>query len=439
MARRASSGLRLAATGRPRTPRACLALLIALAAAAAGGCATSGMLTRSVRDFYRDRPAEAAEELERYGERVGPGDRLLYLLNAGVVHHYMGQYTESNALLESAELRMEELLTRSASREAASFLVNDRTTAYAGAPWEQSLVNYYKALNYALLGDLEEALVECRRVDIRLSDLQARRGGRQSYDEDAFLRYVCGILYEAAGETNDAFVSYRKAVDAYAAQREDYGVPPPPDLLRAALRTARALGFRDEARALEAMAPGIGAEAGEGGAELVVLLHVGRIPRKVSRTIVVPTEQGRLVPLAFPQLQRPGVPRRRVEVRAAGERAEAALATDLQRVASRHLEDLRARVLAKTVARAAAKETLARVARKEGGPWAEILVRLAGALTEVADTRSWETLPALVYVARLRVPPGVLPFEIAVDGRTVADEEVEVREGAVLLRKVRVF
>ncbi len=441
MGREAVRSQRLAASGTDRGGRSAarLAWLVLAAVTVGSGCLGGAALRRSIDQFYVQHPDEAADAIERYGRQVGPNDRLLYFLNAGIVQHVLGGYDKSNELLEAADARVEELVTRSVTREAASFVLNDRTTPYAGAPFEQALINYYKALNYALLGRIDEALVECRRLDIRLSDLHARRSGKDGYDEDAFLRYVVGMLYEAGREINDAFISYRKALELYETRPMYDTLATPPDLPSSVLRTARRLGFRQEAREILEQYPRLDASASTASSQVIVLLHAGRVPRRINGSIVVPSKRGGALVLAFPHLVGVDRKQRSVEVRAGKLRRRAHLANDLGRLAEQNLEDQRLRQMAKMVARAAIKETLARQAGKAGGGWAELGVRLAGAVTEAADTRAWETLPAQVYVARLSVTAGVVPLQVAVDGRAVVDEMVEVIRGQTIFRKYRVF
>jgi hypothetical protein len=84
-----------------------------------------------------------------------------------------------------------------------------------------------KSLNYVLMGDLESALVEGRRLDLFLRLLRDERHGKDAYLEDAFLSYWTGMLYEAAGETNDAFIAYRNALALYREQSKFTGVTAP--------------------------------------------------------------------------------------------------------------------------------------------------------------------------------------------------------------------
>jgi len=89
---------------------------------------------------------------------------VLYLLEWGLLLHYAGEYAKSNEVFERAEILSEDLYTKSISREAAALLTSDLALEYAPRPYEQVLVNYFRALNYIFLGEKEGALVECRKA-----------------------------------------------------------------------------------------------------------------------------------------------------------------------------------------------------------------------------------------------------------------------------------
>ena len=57
------------------------------------------------------------------------------------------------------------------------------------AMYEQTMINVVKALNYAVLGNWTEALVEARRIDHRLNVLTDRTDAKAGYRDDAFARF----------------------------------------------------------------------------------------------------------------------------------------------------------------------------------------------------------------------------------------------------------
>ncbi|GAF99605.1 unnamed protein product, partial [marine sediment metagenome] len=80
-----------------------------------------------------------------------------------------------------------------------------------------AMVNLFMALNYVGMGNWEGALVEARKVDNKLSVINSKyeEEKKNVYKEDGFIRFLMGALYEAEGEINDAFISYRKAEEIY--------------------------------------------------------------------------------------------------------------------------------------------------------------------------------------------------------------------------------
>jgi hypothetical protein len=61
-----------------------------------------------------------------------------------------------------------------------------------------------------------------------------------------------------------------------------------------------------------------------------------------------------------------------------------------------------------------------------------------GSVTEVADTRSWSTLPAYVHVERLRLPAGKRTVQVRT-GFNRASGDVEVRPGTLSFLALRLY
>ncbi|HQB97299.1 MAG TPA: hypothetical protein PKZ46_00100, partial [Candidatus Cloacimonadota bacterium] len=101
-------------------------------------------------------------------------ERLLFYLDAGMLHHIHGNWQQSNELLTLAEETIEELYTKSVARAASSMLLNDNSLEYSGEDYEDIYINVFKALNYIELGDPDAAMVEVRRVDEKLGYLEQK-------------------------------------------------------------------------------------------------------------------------------------------------------------------------------------------------------------------------------------------------------------------------
>src|SRR5690606_16542156 len=114
--------------------------------------------------------------------------------------------------------------------------------------FEKVTIHYYKALNYFQMGMPNEALVEAKRINIKLYELNEKYSeNKNKYSEDAFSQILQGILYESTGDINNAFIAYRNAEEIYGRNNNQYfGVPLPEQLRKDLLRTTKQLGFREE-------------------------------------------------------------------------------------------------------------------------------------------------------------------------------------------------
>ena len=104
----------------------------------------------------------------------------------------------------------------------------------------------------------------------------------------------------------------------------------------------------------------------------------------------------------------------------------------------------RLKILARTIARSAAKYALVKSAEDVGGDDNNGIGRLLGtianvstAVLEQADTRSWTLLPGSIGIARIRLPAGTHNLRVQVDGTTIALRDLTVRPGAVRVESIR--
>ncbi|MFH1619637.1 MAG: hypothetical protein ABIG11_06995, partial [bacterium] len=170
----------------------------------------------------------ALGEMEKFKQsEYGRKNAVLYYLNAGMVLHDAGRYRDSDKNFDRAETRMEELFTKSVSRAAGTFLLNDNTTEYAGEVFERAWMNTFRALNYMLLGESDEALVEVRKVTAYLGRFSGFMRGKSGFKDSAFAEYLSGMLFEQDGRRDDARICYNAAAEAYRQYAADYGTPAP--------------------------------------------------------------------------------------------------------------------------------------------------------------------------------------------------------------------
>ncbi|WP_315818957.1 hypothetical protein [Paraflavitalea speifideaquila] len=217
-------------------------------------------------------------------------NRLLYLLEKGKITHLLKQYDSSNHYFNEADIFIEDVRT-TAGDVALGTLLNPMMQTYKGEDFEKYLIHYYKALNYLYLGQPDEAIVEARRISLRSYEQQDKSKRENRYADDAFSLMLQGIIYEQGRDINNAFISYRNAVDIYLKNNNQYyGTPLPAQLTKDLLRTADLMGFKDEVQRYERLLKTkyIAAAPPEGG-ELVLFWENGLAPVKQQQDFFLPS------------------------------------------------------------------------------------------------------------------------------------------------------
>ncbi|HSA61869.1 MAG TPA: hypothetical protein VLE03_06485 [Nitrospiraceae bacterium] len=416
-------------------------------------------------------PARAAAVVEQSENEYGAKSRLLYGMDRGMMLQLAGQYEQSNAVLEQADEEVERLYTRTIRSESAAFLTNDNALPYEGDAYEHVMINVLKALNYAVQGQEQEALVEARRIDHRLNVLSDKVADPNGYRNDGFARYLSGILYEAAGDLNNAFVAYRNAYEAYQGARGWSRTTGPVSLRSDLLRTAEALHLTTELEEYRRAFPEVvwqPVSEQQQLAQVVMISYNGRAPKKEDRFLDIPVSldalqlvllnrglsqspyqrnravdsvlyglNGRVVRVALPRLvpQRTQIPFEDMTLTDATGHAvtvRSELAHNVTALADKSLSDRLPAITTKAVARAATKYALAEgttrgaqhAAGKDAAPWVGLIVGLLtkglAVASEEADKRSWQTLPDEIHVARAWVPPGRYQLAIRPSGHATA-------------------
>jgi hypothetical protein len=359
---------------------------------------------------------------ETYADR----NAVLYYLDEGIISHFAGRFKESNQSFSHAESIMEELYTRSISKEAASFLISDNTIPYRGEDFERAILNLFMALNYVGLGSWEDAVVEARKVDNKLNliNSQYEEEKRNVYKEDAFIRFLMGAIYEAEGEINDAFISYRKAESVYRADYlPNYGVSPPTILIEDLLTSAQSMDFYEEMAEIQMEYPDVtfmDPARKKEMAEVFFVHYNGLAPEKREEHFLVPMPDGFVFKIAYPKFEKRGYRISHGEITLrhlrSGQsyRFPTALMEDIASIAVMNLENRINRIKAKAIARATIKylasKEVSKVAEEKGGELLGLMVQasanIASMATEQADVRQWRLLPAEIRVGRGLIPPG---------------------------------
>lgn len=405
------------------------------------GCATYYQKNLKFQEYFAKGEIEQASKVLDKNKRAATDkNRLLYFLQKGVVLQMLGNYQESNNYFEDAYLYTEDLQKNYAA-EAFSFLSNPMILPYKGEDFEQVQIHYYKALNYLRLNQFEEALVECRRMNIKLNSLNDKYANHKNrYKRDAFAFNLMGIIFEAAGEVNNAFISYRNAYEAY---KEDYqpsfNVETPKQLKKDLLRTAYLNGFTEDLQKYQNEFNMQFTYQPRDGGELIFFWNNGLGPVKSEWSInffivkgkgglvtFVNEDQGLSFPfmmesksnnestglgdlkairVAFPKYSERKPYFRSAKIFVEDKDYQLELVQDINEIAFKTLEDRMIREFGNSLLRLALKQATEHIVRKKNENLGALL-SFAHALSEKTDTRNWQTLPYNIYYARIPLLAG---------------------------------
>lgn len=425
-------------------------------------CGTYNMKTTIEADLYNGNFKKAIEGIDKNKFLNKDRNRLLYLMEKGKIEHLQGNYTESNALFEQAYIMIDDKIRTNVGQAVASKLTNPMALPYKGEDFEKVTIHYYMALNYFHLGKPAEALVEAKRIDIKLLELnQKYPENKNKYSRDAFSQILQGIIYESTGDINNAFIAYRNAAEIYDADGgKFFGVPMPDQLKHDLVRTAKLMGFENEYNLYLKkynVAPYQPVLTGKNGVpvqptppvptgEAVIFWENGLAPAKDQIVLSFSAvdhwfyatymEDGKVVDIFLPvplgfnvgTVNALAIPKYRTRqsfynravVVSNGQELPFQLGQDFNSIAKQCLKDRMLREVVELVTRFAAKKAgsagLSALGKemfgKDGGDIFKVAGDIAGAATEKADTRNWQSLPATISYTRVPLKEGSNTFEI---------------------------
>ena len=365
-------------------------------------------------------------------------DSTLFYLDRASLLHDDQQPRKSDELFAQAQQRIDDLYAKSVSASVGRLFINDLTTPYYAADYERALTFFYRAINFMQLGNTEDAAVEARKAVMFLDYMRGHK--EKGYTDDPFVQYVSSLIFESAGERDDARIARENAVRAY----EKTGLAAP--------------SFE-----VPAHADNLG--------EVIIFHYNGRLPLKKSQTFQVawdkllakasaPTESrekvhpavqnaivagvmGNAVTLSFPVLEEQSFRIAGAIAEANGKQVPLQKAADLFALAKQDLEEklpamwfrLATRAVIRQTAIVQTRHAVAKHNNDAAGDLAGRLLNVFGAAMEQADTRQWFTLPAEIYMTRLFLPAGMQDIKLLFpDGNgniltTYTFENVAIKKG----------
>lgn len=319
------------------------------------GC-TSSQLNVARNHYYASNAPAAVKALAPLPG--GETDHVLYLMERGMMRQAAGDYAGSAEDWNEASEWIRKLDVYSLSKGAASLVVNDRTLAFRGAPYERALLHAFAAMSYFAMADWSGAAVEARILVDGLNDLNG-------FPDDPFSHYVAGLAFELFGNADSAALEYGAA----SALRPDLTIDPQTGRFGQAAADSTGIAM----------------------SEIVCLIGIGSAQTMNGNRGTF--HRWGEAPYA--------------EILADGHRLGRSHAVsttrNLHEATQRRMVVLKT---AKTAARVVIKDTIADAVAHENSFLGQALGALLFA-AEMPDTRAWETLPMFLHVARLPCPQDV--------------------------------
>lgn len=416
-------------------------------------------------------------------------NKLLYYFENGRLQFLAKNYEKSNEYFNAADDILESNF-KTGKDIAIGNLMNPMMETYRGEGFEKLLIHFYKALNYAALNKIEDAVVEARRITIASDRLNEKvKNNSNKYYNDAFSLNIQGMLYEMAGDMNNAFISYRNAANIYLNKNNSYyGVQMPEQLKSDLVKAADEIGFVGDKEEYKAI---FNKEEDSNQKEraLILFIEEGNAPIKEETSFNVIYANGRAtyqfidqngishtepfdyrtngisatklsdfktIKIALPTYRIVYPRASEISVELNQQQYHPEITQNLNTLSLSILQERFLSDLAKAVIRYIVKHAVEKGSNKIATSIAEnnkknssdsesekkkkeenaknvgdavgFLVGLTNTITEKADTRSWLSLPAYIHYVRMPLQEGMNEINIRFNGK-VKTIQVEGKKG----------
>lgn len=391
-------------------------------------------------------------------------NKLLYYLEMGRTYHLMEAYDSSNLYFNLADSYIENHF-ESVRDKSVEWMLNPELKNYLGEKHEAFLLHFYKVINYMALNKYEDALVEAKRITLTSKRISENKTNMlNAYFNDAFLLNVQGMVYEAVGKINDAFISYRNATELYLNNLGFYqGISLPLQLQYDLLRTARLMGFMGEYQRYKDLFRITEPEYDINAHEIILFVEQGWCPQKMQQDFTISkTPNGNQffyydgdgnyvrIPFDFRYYRtfyqnieisdfgftRLSIPYYKVlyptmhsiSINVGDKSYTLQSIENINEVAVNTLHERLTSEIAHAIARLLVKKAIEKgveysveegvknvkvkdankdIKAKDIGKVAGLITNIFNAATEKADTRNWQSLPAFISYVRFTLPNGL--------------------------------
>lgn len=413
------------------------ALLAATAGLLTSGCKTYKEQNKVITYWHRGELSQAVTEATKEADDHADGkDAIVWRLEQGAALRAGGQFAASNQAFDQAEQKMDDYAHEAKVRlgqETGALLSNQANLAYEGRSYDGIMLDTYKALNYLALGEPDKARPELIRAYQRQQEAVAENRRRiEKVQTEARENQNSGRIRQS--EENPAFQTQLQSslsgindIQPYA----DYVNPftvyldgiyfmanavDSSDLERAHKALERVASVVPDNRYVREDVASVNGLLNQGKAlrpTTYVIFETGCAPIRDQKRIDIPIIFSKVSYLgaAFPILVPQGDFQPSLTVTAGGTSYQTEPVASMDSIIVRDYKNELPVVITKTIAATIAKAVAAYAANdavRQQNDLAGLVVQIATAAYQmavnIADTRTWTTLPKEFEVCRFPTP-----------------------------------
>lgn len=418
-------------------PRVQALLLAALAGVLATGCKTYQDQNKVIQYWQQGNLTNAVVEATKTADKnANNKDAIIWRLEQGAVLRANGQYDASNKAFETAQEKMDDYAQKAKVRlgqETGALLSNQAELDYEGRAYDGIMLNTYMALNYLALGEPDKARPELIRAYQRQQDavqdnqkriekvqdeaaknkdsaaIQRAQNdpGLQAQIQDTttnlaslkpyapyvnpFTVYLDGLFFMTDAADNSDLERARKSFERVTEMAPDNSY------------IKQDLGMIDNLINDRPLPP-----------TTFVIFETGCAPVRGQTRISIPIIVTKVsyIGAAFPKLEPQGNYIPWLTVTAGGKNFGTLLVSDMDSVIGIDFKNEMPIVITKTIAATVVKGVAAYAANQAAGQqsdWGGLLMQIGTAIYQaavnIADERTWTTLPKQFQVCHFPTPP----------------------------------
>ena len=438
----------------------CFVLPITAAGLLSTGCKTYEQQNKVIGYWHRgDLTNAIVEATKQADDNANNKDAIVWRLEQGATLRAAGRYDESNKAFDLAQLKIDDYVQKAKVRlgqETGALLSNQANLDYEGRSYDGIMLNTYRALNYLALGQTDSARPEIIRAYQRQQDAVADNARRiqktqdeadKQKDKATMDKAENSPQFQAQLQNSMTNLSDIKVYSDYVNPFTVYldglyfmaNATDASDLERAHKSLERVTGFVPDN---EYVKQDLAAVNGLLNAKPLVpttyvIFETGCAPMRGQVRIDIPIIVSKVsyVGAAFPTLKPQGNFQRDLTITANGVNYRTETVCDMDSIVARDFKNDLPVVITKTIAATVTKAVAAYAAndaaRQAGGDLGGLLMQLGTAAFQIAvniaDTRTWTTLPKEFQICRFPTPadgkidlstPNGMRMSVTLDGVT---------------------